>query len=180
MTGSKLNPVILSFAEIIYITVDSGGNYLYGSGSVADFIYSGFLVFEILVNRKEMAHLLENVAGELIDVRVVIVGRIREGDRNDLFIASAVVDHGYNTDRVCADERHGLDRLGTEDEHVQRVKVIAVGARNKAVICGIVCGSIKNSVKHDVTGFLIKLVLFLASLGNFHNAYKILGRDALG
>ena len=54
-------------------------------------------------------------------------------------------------------------------------KIIAIGSGNKAIVSGIMSRGIKYSVKNNISGLLIKLVLFLTALGNLDNADKILG-----
>ena len=130
---------------------------------------------EILVDLEEVTHLVKSVNGKLVDVLVLVVVGVVEGDGNDLFVVSAVVDHGDNSDGVSSHQRKGLDGLGAEQKHVEGVSVITQRAGNESVVCRVVGGGEKDAVENDKSRLLVKLVLLAASLGDFHNANEILG-----
>ena len=122
---------------------------------------TGFLVFKRLVDAEEVPHFVKNVLRQLVDALVLVVGRVAERDRDDFFVVSAVVDHRNDADGVAAHQRHRLNRLRAEDENVQRVVVVAVGARNEAVIRRIVRRGVENAVKPQQSALLVQFVFFL-------------------
>ena len=163
------------FAEALDVVVEGLLNDAERVLARAHLVDGGFLVLKILVYREEVAHLLEDMLRELVDVVVHIVVRVVEGNRNYLLVVSAVVYHRDDTYRIGAYKGHRLDRLGADEKHVKRVSVITVGAGDKAVICRIVGGRVKNSVENEEARLLVELVLFLAALGYFYDADKVGG-----
>ena len=170
----------LFFHKGVLIGLDRLADDLLGFLSAKQGLYSGLLVFKLLVDRKEMHDLVEDMRGQLVDRRDAEVGGVGEGDGNDLIVHLAAVDHTHHADGVDADERERIDRLGAEDKHVQWVSVISVGARDKAVVGGVVRRGIQDSVEPEQSRVLIKLVFALASFGNFYDRVKIGGGDLCG
>ena len=172
-----LNSVKL-LAELVDIVVDRLVDDAEGFVAWEDLINRGILVLEVLVDREEVAHFLENVARKLINAVVHIVVGIVKGTGDDLLVASAVIDHCDNSDRIRAHKRHRLDRLGTQEKHVERVAIVAKGSGNEAVVGGIVSRGVEDSVEHQKSGLLVELIFFLASLGDLDNADEVLGCDS--
>ena len=172
--------VIYLFTKAFYVVVDSFLDDLYRNLALAYLVYCGVLVLKVLVYLEEVAHFVESVSGELIDVFVLIVVGIVEGNGDNLLVVSAVVDHGDNSDGVCSYKSHRLERLGAEKKNVKRVSVVAVGSRNESVVCGIVGRGIEDTVEDYKSCFLLELVFFAASLGYFNNADKILRGYSFG
>ena len=109
---------------------------------ISFFVYIGGLVFQSLVDGEEMLHLLDHMGGKLGNVMVAVIGRIVEGNGNDLFVPLAAVEHGNHTDGVGADEGQGCYRLGAEQQYIQRIAVVTVGAGDEAVVCRVMRGGI--------------------------------------
>lgn len=141
-------------------------------------MYCRFFMLQRFVYGKEMSHFIKNVSGELCDIRIHIVVGIVEGDRDDLFVASAVIHHRDHADGIAFHDRHGVDGFGAKNENVKRVSIIAVGSRNEAVIRGIVCRGIQDSVQTQQSAFLIQFVFFLRALRNFDDTDEIFGLNA--
>ena len=74
----------------------------------------------------------------------------------------------------------GSMRLRADDQHVQRVAVVAVGAGDEAVVGRVVRRRVKDAVEYDKPGFLVELVLLLAALGYLDDCDEFLGLYALG
>ena len=168
------------FAKIVNIAVDRLVDDLDRLFPAADLVDGGFLIFQVFVDGEEVTHLLKDVPRELVDVGVLIIGGIAEGNGDDLGVVSAVIDHRNDPDGVGAHEHEGLDGLRAKEKHVEGVVVLAIGAGDKAVVGGIVRRGMKDTVKLDQARFLVKLILFLASLGDLDNANEVAASDALG
>ena len=142
------------FAEVFDISVDGVPHDGDRLCPPTDLIDGGILVFKALIYREEMPHFLKNVRRELVNIGILIIIRVVIRDGDDLFIVTTVVDHRDHTDRERAAQGQRLQRLGAKQQHIQRVVIIAVGARNKAVVGGIVGRGIQNTVEDDKPGFL--------------------------
>ena len=68
-------------------------DYPYSLVAVAHLVHRGGLVLKVLVNREEVAHLVENVDGKLVDVGVYVVVGVAEGYGDYLLVVLAVVNH---------------------------------------------------------------------------------------
>ena len=132
-------------------------------------------MLERLVNFKKMVHFFEDMAGELTEVCIDVVGRLAEGDGDDFFVGLAVVHHVYYAYRIALHERRGQDRFAAQNEHVERIAVVGERARNKAVTCRIYGGSVQNSVQFEHSGGLIQLVFTLGTLLDLDITHKIVG-----
>lgn len=168
------------FTEAVDVVIDGVFNDLDRVVTGADLVNRRGLILQIFINREEVAHFVKDVSRQLVDVGVHIVIGIVEGNGNDLFIIMPVIDHGDHTDGIGAYQCQRLQRFGADEQHVQRVTVIAVGTGNKAVVGGIVGGGIQDTVQHQIARFLIQFIFILTALGNLHNAKEIIGCDALG
>lgn len=166
------------FKKAFLITLDTLLDDLDCRFLVLNLFDCGFFVFQRLVNREEVAHFVKDMERKLGNIRVHIVVGIVERDRDDLFVASAVIHHRDHADGVAFHDRHGVDGFGAKDENVKRVSVIAVGSRNEAVVCGIVCRGIEDSVQTQKSTFLIQFVFFLRALRNFDDTDEIFGLNA--
>ena len=145
----------LLLAKAVDITLRGGFDDLHGGLAAADLVDGGGLVLQVFVNREEVPHFLEEVGGELIDVGVLIIVGVAEGNGDDLFVVAAVVDHRDDTDGIGAHQNQGLDGFRAKDQHVQRVVVVAVGAGDEAVVGRVVGGGVQDAVENDQTGLLV-------------------------
>ena len=69
------------------------GNDSYGLRSSLHLINCSILVFEVLINLKEVSHLVEYVLGQLINADLLIVIRVIERNGNNLLIEPTIVYH---------------------------------------------------------------------------------------
>ena len=127
-----------------------------------------------------MRHLIKNMPRQIHDVVIHIIHGVGEGDGDDLFIVFAAVGHGDIADGVAAHQRQRLQRLRAQDQNIQRVVVVAVGAGDKAVVRGIMSGGIKDPVQNDKAGLLVQLIFLLAALGDLNDSQKVVGMDPRG
>lgn len=148
--------------------------------SAAALFDRGFLALEVLVDREEMPHFVEDMRRQLVDIGVHIVRRIGKRYRDDFLVVSAAVDHGNHTDRISATQRKRIERFRAKQQHVQRIAVVAERSRDKTVVCGVMRGSVQNSVENNVTRRFVEFVFFLTALGDLDNAHEIFGRDSFG
>ena len=127
-----------------------------------------------------MPHLFKGVAGELADVVVHVIGWVVLADGDDLLVHFAAVLHCDDAYGLAAHQGERLYGLGADDQDVQRVPVVAVGAGDKAVVRGVMRRGIEDAVEDDEAGLLVELILFLAALRDLDDGYELLGADALG
>ena len=145
-----------------------------------DLVHDGLLDLQGLVDGEEVAHLLEGVAGQLGDVVVHVVVGVVLADGDYLLVHLAAVLHRDDAYRPAAHEGHGLYGLGADDQHVQRVPVVAVGAGDKAVVGGVMRRRVEDAVQDDEAGLLVELVFLLAALRYLDDGDEFLGAYALG
>ena len=157
----------------LFVVLDCSTYNLLRLGSVEKLLYRGLLVLELLVDHKEVHNFVKDVGRKLVYRLNASVGGVGEGDSDNLVILLATVDHSHSADGVHLNEGHGNDRLGAKNENVQRVTVICIGARNEAVVCGIVGGGVEYAIETEHTGLFVKLVLTVATLGYFNYGRKI-------
>ena len=61
----------------------------------------------------------------------------------------------------------GMHRLLAQDEGVERIAVVAVGAGDEAVVGRVVDGAVEHAVEPQQARFLVELVLVLAAHRHF-------------
>ena len=103
---------------------------------------------------------------QLIEALVVRVRRIVDAHRDDLVVAALVVDHPQPADRARVDDRERLDRLLHQHEDVERVVVLAVGARDEPVVRRVVDGAVQHAIEPQQAGRLVDLVLEVRAARN--------------
>ncbi len=177
-TGGRFHS--LSLAEFLYVVINRCLNDTQRGFRAGRLIDRGLFSFQLLIDGEEMAHLLENMLGKLINVLIHIIHRVVERDRDDLFIVFAIVDHRDHTDRIAANQAQRNQRFRTEHQHIQRVTVVPIGAGNEPVVRRIVGGGVKDAVQNDQSGFLIQFILVLAALANLDHRNKIFFCDPFG
>ena len=175
----KLSFFILS-AKIFHVIIQCLTNYANSAVSTLYITGHGLLAFKSLINGEEMSHFIKGMAGKLHNILDLVIDGICEGYADYLLIPLSAIQHGNKTYWIASDKGKRLQHLGTDNENIKRVSVIAVGTGNKTVVSGIMGGSIKNAVKDNKSGLLIQLVLLLAALANLDNSDKIFGIYALG
>ena len=60
-------------------------------------VHHGLLALQVFIHAEEVAHLAEDMAGQLGDVAVLVVHGVVEGDGDDLLVQLALVPHGDDT-----------------------------------------------------------------------------------
>ena len=114
-----------------------------------------------------MADLVKTVLGQIRDVVVCIVVGVVDRHSDDLFVLAVVVDHVEHADGLALYQSHGQNGLAAQDKNVERVAVVGICTRNKAVVCGIVGRGKEHAVKLEHTGLLVELVFIFSALGYF-------------
>src|SRR5215210_6075518 len=92
------------------------------AGEVLD-VY--LLVLQLLVVFEEAPKLVESVLGQLVVALVGAVLRVFQGDADDLLVVLAVVHHVHHPYGPHGEQAQRVHGLLHEDEHVERVAVIA-------------------------------------------------------
>ena len=151
------------FAEVFHVVINGGGHHAHRFLAAADLVDGCGLVFEVFVHRKEVPHLIKNMGGQLVDVGILVVVGIVEGDGDDLFVSAAVIDHGDDADGVGTHQCERLERLGAEQQHVERIVIVAVGTGNEAVVGRVVGGRVQDAVEDDVARLLVQLVFLFTA-----------------
>jgi hypothetical protein len=67
------------------------------------------------------------------------------------------------------EQRHRVDRIGTQDQHVERIAIVGQRLRDEAVIGGIENGGMEHAVELQQAGLLVEFVLVGAAQRNFHH-----------
>lgn len=75
--------------------------------------------------------------GQLRDVAQVIVGRIVFVDGDDFVIFFVLINHLHHTDGARRQKRHWQNGFLPQDQNVERIVVIAVGAWDESVVGGV-------------------------------------------
>jgi len=132
----------------------------HGVGDSDLFVFGGFVVL------KEAFHLTHGVGGELVVMVIIRVCRVDDVDGNDLVVESLFVAHAHHTNGAGLDDGEGLDGLLTQDEDIERVAVIAVGAGDETVVRRVVDSGIENAIEAHEPGLFVEFVLVLAALGD--------------
>ena len=125
-----------------------------------------------------MNHLVKHVFRQLGNIRIAVISRIADRNRDDFIVGRAVVEHRNNPNRIALHKRHRLDLLGAEYQHIQRVVVERVSARNKAVIRRVVGGSMQHAVEMEHAGLFVELIFHFAALADFNDGVKRRAGDA--
>ena len=136
------------------------------------------LVLQALINLEEMHDLVAVVRRNLVNIVVIIPVRILERDSDDFIVNLIVVNHSDNADRIAVHLDHRVKRFTAQHKHIQRIAVVRIGARDKAVIGRIMRRGIQNTIQPQQTGLLVQLVLFLAACRNLDNRREALRRYA--
>jgi hypothetical protein len=92
------------------------------------------LAFKYLVVLEEALQLGHPVLGELLEVLEGPVLRVVEVDADDLLVVLSLVHHVHHPYRARPQDAKRLDRLLHDDEHVERVIIVAEGTRDEAVV----------------------------------------------
>src|SRR5262249_15112440 len=98
---------------------------------------------------------------------------------NDLVVLSLLVAHPHQADGAGAEQHAGDDRLLAEDQHVERVAVVAVGARDETVVGRVVDRAVQDATDHQQAGRRVQLVLDFRPLGDL-DVGREPGRDVVG
>lgn len=90
-----------------------------------------------------------------------------------------MIDHLDNAYRIAFYERHRQNRLAAQHEHIERVVVVGVCARDEAVVGGVVGRGVEDAVKLEHAGLLVHLVFVLAALGYLNAGDKVVALYSL-
>ena len=128
----------LFYVEFLFVRFEIILDDKFGKLSVFDLENGGLLAFELFVNPEKVRHFFHNMRRQFLDFLVSVPSGIFERNRDDFVIHLAAVLHHHNAYRIAPYQRKRDDRLRTKHEYVERVVVLAVSARDKTVVCGIV------------------------------------------
>ena len=167
----------LAGAVLLLVAVHGRLDQLLGLGLVDGAVDLGLLVLQGLVDAEEVAHLVDQVLGEVLELLDALVVGISLGYCDDLLVVVSSVDHQDSSDGAALDEGEGGDGLGAEDEGIQGVPVVGVGPGNESVAGGVVGGCGQDPVESEHPGVLVQLVFGLASLGDLYDHGEALGCD---
>jgi hypothetical protein len=102
-----------------------------------------------------------------------------DAHRHDLVIDPFLVAHAHHADRAGLDDGERIDGLLAEHERVERIPVVAVGARDEAVVGRVVHRAVEDAVEAQQPCLLIELVLVLAAFGNLDDDRKCVLDDGV-
>jgi len=85
--------------------------------------------------------------------------RIVDAHRDDLVVAALVVGHPQPAERPGTHDGERLDRLLHEDQDIERITVVGVGARDEPVVRRVVDGAVQHAIEPQEACGLVYLVL---------------------
>ena len=121
-----------------------------------------------------MADLIGDMRRQIRQGRISIEHWIAKRDRENFVVHRAVVAHGKVSNRIDPYQAHRANWLAAQNQHIQRIAVVGIGARDKAVIGRIVRRGVEDPVQPQRTGLLVQLLFVFGSLFNFDHCQKIL------
>ena len=138
------------------------------------------LVFERLVDLEKVRNLAGTVRRNLAYVLVKVPGRVLKGNGDDLVVDRVAVDHAHRADGVAVDLDDGVERFRAKDQNVERIAVIGISTRNKAVIRRIMRRGVQDSVESQQPGLFVQLVFLLAAGRDLDNGGEMRRGDRVG
>ena len=133
------------------------------------------LALELLVVLEKTLQLVEAVLGQLVVALVGAVLGVLQGHADDLLVVLAIVDHAHHAYGPHDHQAQRLHGLLHEDEHVERVAVVAQGPGNKPLVGRVVDGRVEDAIHLQETRVLVQLVLHLRALGDLDQRLKLPG-----
>ncbi len=127
-----------------------------------------------------MLHFPEKVGGDIGDRLVVVVERVVQRNAEHLLVHLVAVAHPEHPQRAHVDFAGGEGGHGDHHQGVQRIVVLRVGLRKKAVVAGIVDGAEEHAVQPEEPGPLVQLVLVAAAAGDLDHHRHLVGRVGAG
>ena len=106
--------------------------------------------------------LFQQVLRQLRDVVEVRHRHVLRGNCDDLVILLVLVQHVHHSDHLGFHQAQRLHLGAADHQDVQRVMVLAVGARDETVVLRVVDRAEQNSVQLEQPTVLVELVLDLA------------------
>src|SRR5512138_2599589 len=120
------------------------------------------LAFEILVDRKEVLDLTEEVRRSIAQPVIAVIQRVVYGYGQDLLVHALLIAHPEYADRPHDDETAGERRHRHHYENIEWVTIVSERAREEAVIARIVDRTVQQPVELEEAGVLVQLVLVAA------------------
>lgn len=105
-----------------------------------------------------MTDLIGDMRRQIGQSRISVEHRIAKRDRENFVVHRTVVAHGKISDRIDPHQAHRANWLAAQNQHVQRISVIGIGARDKAVIGRVVRRGVEDPVQPQRTGLLVQLI----------------------
>src|SRR5262249_21679687 len=159
--------------ERIIVELDRVTNYSLCLGAPAEAVDLHRLVLEHLVVEEESLELTEPMRRQVADVRVVRVLGIVDVNGDDLVVLTFFIAHGQYPNRARAQDTERHHRLLTEDQHVERIAVVAVRLWQEPVVRRGVHGRVQNPVEPEQAGAFVELVLDLRALGDLDDRAEV-------
>ena len=116
------------------------------------------LVLEHLVVLEEALELAREVARKLRDVAELRIGRIIDMDGDDLVVGHPIIEHAHQADGARAHHGERYHRLVAEHQHVERIAVLAVGARHESVVRRVDDRAVEDAIDAQEAALLVELV----------------------
>ena len=167
-------------AEMNFVLLDAAADDLLRLLAAECVRGRGVLVLERFVDLEKVRNLAGTVRRNLAYVLVKVPGRVLEGNGDDLVVDRVAVDHAHRADGVAVHLHHRVERFRAKDQNVERIAVIGISTRNKAVIRRIMRRGVQDSVETQQPGLFVQLVLFLAAGRYFDDCGEMGRRDCTG
>src|SRR5690554_3742013 len=157
-----------------FVGVHGINDGLLGFGGRAPVLYLDPLArLESLVVFKEVADLVAQQLRQVFDFFDVVVGggQLVVGHGYQLGITAGFVFHVQHTNRTAADNAAGLQRVWSNNQHVQRVTVVGQGVRDKAVVGRVEHGRCHEAVNQQGAHVLVQLILDRGAVSRDFDSY---------
>ena len=122
-----------------------------------------------------MLDLLQVVRRDVAEIVEPVRVRIARGHREHLLVGRAAIHEVEEPDRARVHQAAGEDRDGHQHEHVERIAVVAEGAREEAVVARIVHGAVQHAVETEDAELLVELVLVALVGGDLDDGGDFVG-----
>ena len=165
---------ILFINKLLLVQVNGFLHDLVSVFSAQKVLHLDFFLFKFFVVFKESVDLVKQMLRELLQLIDMVDGLVVSGNRNDLIVTFALIQHSHHSNNLGLNETQWLDVDTAENKDVKWVVVIAVGHGDESVVGGIVHGTKENSIEFQESTFLVQFVFCLGASRDFNDGIDIL------
>ena len=134
------------------------------------------LFLELLVVLEKMLHFFEHVRIDVSEIIDVVEADIFYRHRNHFVVGLRVIGHFHEPDGAHRHQYARWDRIGRQQNHIERIAVVPECLWCKAVFERIRGGGKIHSVELDEAGLFVDLVLIVRAFRDLDDDIEFLGR----